>query len=117
MSIQMDAEFHKGQNGTLFCLVGALEGVGGPSGVSTPKSKRVVQNNEKTPSWCACKILVCVYVRDCWRARSSGPVRVLETLLAWHQRAIQAPASKRNTDTGIKVNIEPCIKEKHRHRH
>jgi hypothetical protein len=26
MSIQMDAEFHKGQNGTLFCLVGALEG-------------------------------------------------------------------------------------------
>jgi len=30
MSMQMDAEFQKEQNGTLFCLVGALEGgVGG----------------------------------------------------------------------------------------
>jgi len=26
MSMQMDAEFKKEQNGTLFCLVGALEG-------------------------------------------------------------------------------------------
>jgi len=26
MSMQMDAEFRKQQNGTLFCLVGALEG-------------------------------------------------------------------------------------------
>jgi len=46
MSMQMDACFKKERIGTLFVLVGALEGGfggGGPSGVSTPKSIRVVQ--------------------------------------------------------------------------
>jgi hypothetical protein len=44
MSIQMDAEFQKEQNGTLFCLVGALEGgVGGWVVLDVPKSIRVVR--------------------------------------------------------------------------
>ena len=47
MSMQMDAEFKKEQNGTLFCLGGGIGrgvwGVGGPSGVSTPKSIRAFQ--------------------------------------------------------------------------
>jgi len=50
MSMQMDAYLKK-QIGTLFVWVGALEGGlggGGPSGVSTPKSKRVVK--KKTPA-------------------------------------------------------------------
>ena len=46
----MDAEFKKEQIGTLSVWVGALEGGqggGGPSGVSTPKSKRAFPKNEK----------------------------------------------------------------------
>ena len=61
MCMQMNAGFKKEQNGTLFCLVGALEGgglgVGGPSGVSTPKSIHVVKKL-KTPSWYHDKILI-----------------------------------------------------------
>ena len=43
--MQMDACLKKEQIGTLFVRVGALEGGfggGGPSGVSSPKSKRVI---------------------------------------------------------------------------
>jgi len=49
MSMQVDAYLKKEQVGTLFVWVGALEGGlgGGFPGVSTPKSKRVVQ--KKTP--------------------------------------------------------------------
>ena len=49
MSMQMDACFEKERSGALFVWVGALEGGfggGGPSGVSTPKSKRVVQKKQ-----------------------------------------------------------------------
>jgi len=44
MSMQMDACFKKERIGTIFCLGGGIGGGfwgGGPSGVSTPKSKHV----------------------------------------------------------------------------
>jgi hypothetical protein len=54
MSMQMDAEFQKEQNGTLFCLVGALEGGFGGWGVpqGCPPQKVYVSSkkNKKTPS-------------------------------------------------------------------
>jgi len=51
MSMQMDAEFKKEQIGTLFCLVGALEGgFGGGSGVSSFKSIRAFQNKYMPPA-------------------------------------------------------------------
>jgi len=53
MSMQMDAESKKEQIGTLSVWVGALEGGqggGGPSGVSTPISKRAFPKNEKNAS-------------------------------------------------------------------
>ena len=52
MSMLIDACFKKEWVVTLFVWVGALEGgVGGgcPSGVSTPKSKRVVPKKKKPP--------------------------------------------------------------------
>jgi len=52
MSMQMDACLKKEQIGTLFVRVGALEGGvggGGASGVSTPKSNRVVPQKNHPP--------------------------------------------------------------------
>jgi len=54
MSMQMDAEFQKEQNGTLFCLLGALEGgFGGwvvPQGFPPQKVNVSSQKNKNTPS-------------------------------------------------------------------
>ena len=51
MTMQMDAGFKKEQDGKLFLSGGGtgrgVWGVGGPSGVSTPKKKRAFQNKLK----------------------------------------------------------------------
>ena len=50
MSMQVDAEIHKEQNGTLFCLVGALEGGFGGWGVPQgcpPQKVTVSSKNNK----------------------------------------------------------------------
>jgi len=67
MSMQVDAEIHKEQNGTLFCLVGALEGGFGGWGVpqGCPPQKVYVSSkkNKKTPSWRASNCVHVLYGR------------------------------------------------------
>jgi hypothetical protein len=53
MSLQMDAELKEGADWYPFCLGGGtgrgVWGVGGPSGVSTPKSIHAIQKNKQPP--------------------------------------------------------------------
>jgi hypothetical protein len=49
--MQMDAYLKKEQNGTLFCLVGALEGGFGGWVVPQGCPPQKVKNKKYTPSW------------------------------------------------------------------
>jgi len=63
MSMQMDAGFQKEQNGTLICLVGALEGgFGGwvvPQGCPPQKENVSSKKIKKTPSWVTPARIMC----------------------------------------------------------